>query len=75
MCPVIYKLEPNWPPFGGLTFHFMGQIWQNIGYLGSYDMIRPRFVNLGLHSNDYSMGGLQSNSQAYTDLTVRTSNG
>ena len=28
-------LEPNWPLFWGLTFHFMGQIFQNMGHLGS----------------------------------------
>ena len=28
-------LEPNWPLFVGLTFHFMGQIVQHMGHLSS----------------------------------------
>ena len=28
-------LEPNWPLFWGLTFHFMGQPFRNMGHLGS----------------------------------------
>ena len=35
MIYIIY-LEPTWPLFlGGLTFHFMGQTFQNMGHLGS----------------------------------------
>ncbi len=39
MLPKYMFLEQKWPlSFGGLTFHFMGQIFQNIGHLG------PRFI-------------------------------